>query len=76
MKGLIEDMPTFCPTILGNNFGDNYQCKWHGKLCLRDSHLAIECQYSRVRCPHNGCLETVPRKNLSEHIKYELYVLL
>ncbi|XP_065181186.1 uncharacterized protein LOC135811872 isoform X2 [Sycon ciliatum] len=42
-------------------------CTWTGKLRNIEDHLAV-CEYVTVRCPNEGCSETMHRNQLNHHV--------
>jgi hypothetical protein len=57
---ILEKQTVFCKNR-------HFHCEWLGKLSELDAHLNIECRRQVVKCPHNGCENSVFREDLEDH---------
>lgn len=57
-KREIQNLEVYC-----TNYPD---CSSTAPLCHLQEHLKT-CQYATIKCPNQGCPETLPRRDLKEH---------
>jgi ribosomal protein L35 len=57
---ILEKQTVFCKNR-------HFHCEWLGKLSELDAHLNLDCRRQVVKCPHNGCENSVFREDLDDH---------